>query len=479
MATVNGKQKAKPVVPTSGVFKVDSVKDIAESLGITNLPDAAAYALAHDVEYRLQQVIEEASRFTRHARRGTMTTQDVDLALRVLNIEPLYGHSGTRPPAFRRAPGPNPVYFVEDEEIDFDRILREDKVFLPKGVTYTAHWLAVEGVQPLIPENPPAVVREPPEEAKTDATPQPNAPGAPNATAFPPTPPSPTRASNLLANKKGVNGKAPPMVKQVLSRELQLYYTRLTSSLLPPASDNTKRTAALGSLRHDAGLQPLLPYLIRWVGEGVIGCLKNDSPSEMEGKVLEVLMEVLGAIISNQSLFVEPHLHQILPPLLSTLLTSTLPPNYSTHLRTLASQTISRLLTLYSTTYSTLSPRIMKTLLIALLSTGKNAGSREGAVRGLIGVGKEAVRKGLVEGGGMKALGIECSQGNSVELAGAVRDALAVLQPPSASPVPLDPSSESDSLLAGRLQDTLGDYFGSQLLGDRERALAILNGTPS
>lgn len=174
---------------------------------------------------------------------------DVDAALRVLNIEPLYGHSAIRPPAFRRAPGPNPVYFVEDEEIDFDRILREDKVFLPKGVTYTAHWLVVEGVQPLIPENPPAVVREPPEETKADATPQPAVPGAP---AFPPTPPSPTRASNLSNSKKLVNGKSTPMVKQVLSRELQLYYTRLTSSLLPPSADSTKRTAALGSLRHDA-----------------------------------------------------------------------------------------------------------------------------------------------------------------------------------------------------------------------------------
>lgn len=96
----------------------------------------------------------------RHGRRTTLTVSDMEQAFKVLNIEPLYGHSQHNPPVFRRAlPYPNsnagPVYFVEDEEIDFDRVLREEKLALPKGVTYHAHWLAVEGVQPQIPENPP------------------------------------------------------------------------------------------------------------------------------------------------------------------------------------------------------------------------------------------------------------------------------------------------------------------------------------
>ena len=95
-----------------------------------------------------------------------MTTSDIDQALRVLNIEPLYGHSPHNPPTFRRAlpyaqaSAAGTVYFVEDEEIDFDRVLREEKIPLPKPANWTAHWLAVEGVQPLIPENPPAIPRD-------------------------------------------------------------------------------------------------------------------------------------------------------------------------------------------------------------------------------------------------------------------------------------------------------------------------------
>ncbi|KAF8074017.1 TATA box binding protein associated factor-domain-containing protein [Lyophyllum atratum] len=386
----------------TGVYKIEAIKDAAETLSI-NISDPVASALASDVEYRIHQVIEEAARFMRHGRRTTMTTSDIDQAFRVLNIEPLYGHSSSNPPSFRRAlPFPHvqaagPVYFVEDEEIDFDRVLREEKIALPKGVSWTAHWLAVEGVQPLIPENPPAIPRDiDVDMIKTE--PLVNGNGA--------------LAQNPAAKRQQQQQQQQQkLVKQVLSRELQLYYTRLTTSLLPPSNDFVKRTAALASLRNDAGLQALLPYLIRWVGEGVVGSLKEGVQSESDGKTLEVMLDVISALLENNTLFVEPYLHQILPPILSTLLHSALPPSHATHLRTTASQTLSRVLTQHSTTYPSLSPRIMKTLLLALISPGKSKGTREGAIRGLLGVGKEAVRKGLVEGGGAKVVESECRIG--------------------------------------------------------------------
>lgn len=241
----------------------------------------------------------------RHGRRTTMTTSDIDQALRVLNIEPLYGHSPYNPPSFRRAlpfpqvPAAGPVYFVEDEEIDFDRVLREEKIALPKGVSWTAHWLAVEGVQPLIPENPPAIPKDPELDpaAKTSTLQQLNGSVVPPAAA--------------VKKQQQQRQQQQQLVKQVLSRELQLYYTRLTSSLLPPSSDFAKRTAALASLRQDAGLQALLPYLIRWVGEGVVGSLKEGVQSESDGKVLEVLLDVITAVLDNNTLFVEPYVREL------------------------------------------------------------------------------------------------------------------------------------------------------------------------
>ncbi len=72
---------------TSGIYHVDTIKDVADSLGIVNLPDNVATMLSSDVEYRLNQVIEEAARFTRHSKRTTLTTSDIDQAFKVLNIE--------------------------------------------------------------------------------------------------------------------------------------------------------------------------------------------------------------------------------------------------------------------------------------------------------------------------------------------------------------------------------------------------------
>ena len=238
----------------------------------------------------------------RHARRTVLTTADIDLALRTLNIEPLYGHTPHAPSTFRRAlPLPHlvsagAVYFVEDEEVDFDRLMREEKITVPRGVNWTAHWLAVEGVQPLVPENPPAVPREEPTPASADG--KPPQPGAAVS----------TQGRQLPQTTQ--QNQQNQLVKQVLSKELQLYYTRLTTSLLPPslsASDTAKRTAALASLRADAGLQALLPYLVRWVGEGVVNALKEGTEGEPEGKTLEVLLDVVGAILENTALFIEPY----------------------------------------------------------------------------------------------------------------------------------------------------------------------------
>jgi transcription initiation factor TFIID subunit 6 len=207
------------------------------------------------------------------------------------------------------------VYFVEDEEIDFDRVIREEKIVLPKTVSWTAHWLAVEGVQPLIPENPPAIPREVDQPQPADAStnkvlPLPNGNGV-----FPLTPPSPGLPAAAKKQQQQLQQQQ-QLVKHVLSRELQLYYSRLTSSLLPPLpSEQAKRTAALASLRNDAGLQALLPYLIRWVGEGAVGALKEGGQSENDGRVLEVLMDVIGTLLENNTLFVEPYVSCCSPSL--------------------------------------------------------------------------------------------------------------------------------------------------------------------
>lgn len=56
-------------------------------------------------------------------------------------------------------------------------------------------------------------------------------------------------------------------MKHVLSRELQLYFERVTSAATD--QDEAMREAALASLRGDPGLHQLVPYLVQWVAESV------------------------------------------------------------------------------------------------------------------------------------------------------------------------------------------------------------------
>ena len=244
----------------------------------------------------------------RHARRTTLTTSDIDQALRVLNIEPLYGHFPHNPPTFRRAPpyqhvqGSSAVYFVEDEEIDFERVIREEKITLPKGARWTAHWLAVEGVQPLIPENPPAM----PQEHEVDGV---SKPGTSKQNGY--MTPASDRASPLQNGKLQQNQSHG---RTALSRELQLYLNRLTSSLVPVSqTDEVKRHAALASLSSDAGLQPLLPNLVSWVTRSVVRALQNEDHRDEACAELDVLMSVIDSIMDNPSLFVEPYVRFQLP----------------------------------------------------------------------------------------------------------------------------------------------------------------------
>jgi hypothetical protein len=83
-------------------------------------------------------------------------------------------------------------------------------------------------------------------------------------------------------------------------------------------------------------------------------------------------------------------------------------------------------------------------------------------------VGKEAVRKGILDAGGAKALGAEPG------VAGAVFEGLEVLHPPSERPVPLDLGDPDDLRIAERLRETLGDFFAERLMDDAAWARGVL-----
>ncbi|CAO3660736.1 unnamed protein product [Rhizopus stolonifer] len=346
------------------VFPKDTIKNIGESLGISNLKDETTTALAQDVEYRIHELIQEATKFMRHSKRTKLTVDDINSALRVKNVEPLYGYMNGDTPKFRKTTlNSADIYFDEDEEIDFDAVLNKPLPKIPLDVTFTAHWLAIEGVQPAIPQNPT------PNDAKAELL---------------------SKRNKTLASSNGITTdqvNVKPLVKHVLSKELQMYFERITEAIL---SENEKlQSQAFESLRLDPGLHQLLPYFVQHIHKKVAQNHKNMD-------ILEAMLSMAYALLNNKHLFIEPYLHQLIPPLLSCLVGKTICDNpqqqdhWSTRHR--AANLIAYICDRFGKSYHTLQPRITKTLLRAFLDPGRPLTTQYGAIIGLDKIGTEVTR---------------------------------------------------------------------------------------
>jgi transcription initiation factor TFIID subunit 6 len=357
------------------VWNPENVTDVAESVGIASLNRELAEHLARDVEYRISQVLEEALKFMRHAKRTTLTTQDISQALRALNVEPLYGYESTRPLRFGEASiGPGqPLFYVEDEEMDFEKLINAPLPKVPREITYTAHWLAVEGVQPSLPQNP------------TQADQRSQELTAKGQSANP----------TLAAMGGNDNVSVKPLVKHVLSKELQLYFERICSAILDENNDEY-RIAAFTSLRTDPGLHQLVPYFTQFVADKVTHNLKSLF-------TLTQSIQLLDSLLANPSLYIAPYVPAMIPSVLTCLigkhLGSTTGDGTNTHyaLRDFASSLLSSIARKYGPTSSTLRPRIAKSCLKHFLDSHKPFGTHYGAILGLTMIaGAEGVRSLII-----------------------------------------------------------------------------------
>ncbi|KAL1970844.1 hypothetical protein VTN77DRAFT_2678 [Rasamsonia byssochlamydoides] len=355
------------------VWNPDNIRDVAESVGIANLNNDVTENLARDVEYRIAQVLEEALKFMRHGRRTVLTTQDISNALRVLDVEPLYGYESTRPLRFGEASlGPGqPLFYVEDEEVDFEKLINAPLPKVPREVTFTAHWLAVEGVQPSIPQNPTSA-----ESRNLELVSK-----GPNA--------NPT----LAAMSGNQNVAVKPLVKHILSKELQLYFEKVCNAFLDESSEEY-RTSAYSSLREDPGLHQLVPYFVQFIAEKVTHSLKDIF-------VLTQVMRMTEALIQNKSLYVDPYVASLVPPVLTCLIGRQLGGNNADlsekfALRDLAASLLGLIAKKYSHASHTLKPRLARSCLKNFLDPSKPFGTHYGAIIGLHAVGGPEVVRELI-----------------------------------------------------------------------------------
>jgi transcription initiation factor TFIID subunit 6 len=374
------------------LFPPEVVKIIAEGCGIKSLKDNVASALSQDVEYRLFEIVQDAIKFMNHSKRTKLTVDDVNHALRNRNIEPIYGYQAAYHVPFRRAISTNhDVYFVDDEEIDLEKLLATPLPPAPRPVVYTAHWLAVEGVQPALPQNP--IPAEAKKEPLTSTVPV-------EAAVVPPTAggvvtPMDAAVSSVRGMDVVADDVQPvdpaltvkPIVKHHLSYEMYTYFNKVTSALLNE-SDQEAKQAALQSIGRDPGLYQLVPYLVQFICDQVSTNLRK----------LVTMTTILAAtrnLLHNPSLYMDPYLHQVMPPILTCLLAKRIGSGvWDKHweLRNAAAYLLGEICNKYARAYHSLKPRITRTLLHAFLDPSKSYSTHYGALVGLQALGPEVIK---------------------------------------------------------------------------------------
>ena len=236
--------------------------------------------------------------------------------------------------------------------------------------TGIAHWLAVEGVQPSIPQNP----------ATADSRTQELVPKGPGAN------------PNLAAISGADNVTVKPLVKHVLSKELQLYFSNVCSAIFDETNDEY-RVAALASIRTDPGLHQLVPYFVQFIAEKVTHGLKDLF-------LLTQTMQLTSALLDNKSLYVDPYIASVIPPVLTCLVGRHLgsSPDRLAHfeLRNVAAALLGSICKKFAKSSHTLKPRLARTCLKHFLDPTKPLGTNYGGIIGLRAIGGTEVVRVLI-----------------------------------------------------------------------------------
>ncbi|KAF6981615.1 hypothetical protein CFC21_000077 [Triticum aestivum] len=354
----------------------ETIEVIAQSIGIPSLPADVSAALAPDVEYRLREIMQEAIKCMRHAKRTVLTADDVDSALSLRNVEPVYGFASGDPLRFKRAVGHKDLFYIDDREVDFKEIIEAPLPKAPLDTAVVVHWLAIEGVQPAIPENPPIDAISAPTENK--------------------------RTEHAKDDGLPVDIKLP--VKHILSRELQMYFDKIAELTMSRSSTPVFREA-LVSLSKDSGLHPLVPYFSYFIADEVTRSLA-DLP------VLFALMRVVQSLLRNPHIHIEPYfcfqhitskratlvycqLHQLMPSMITCIVAKRLGHRLSDNhweLRDFSANLVASVCRRYGHVYHNLQIRLTKTLVHAFLDPHKALTQHYGAVQGISALGPSVIR---------------------------------------------------------------------------------------
>lgn len=326
-------------------FSKETLKSFAQSRGISSMDDDALRILGQDLEYRLKEICQEASKFMLAAHRTKLSTEDINNALVSRNVEPLFGYDSNETLVFRGLPCN--VYYVPDEEIDLEEYLERPLPKIPLKPYVQSHWLAIEGTQPPIQQNPVLIER-------------------PNA-----------KQDSLSAYQEDLELKQ--QHKHLLTKELSMYFDKVLQTM------ETDPEIAIDCLLNETGIQQLVPYFLHHFKMEMRKSFRD------EGAVMTIL-KMYDSLLRNKYIFIDPYLHEILPPLFSCVVGKSMPDR----IRETASDTVRHIYATFSLKYKSLAPRIANFLVKCWLDQSKTGDSQYGALLCLCSLPDRVVQEHVV-----------------------------------------------------------------------------------
>jgi len=204
--------------------------------------------------------------------------------------------------------------FLNSSSRDDKKVMLEDylksemEVRPPQEVGLTLYWLAVNGIQPNVPQNPSG------------------ASGSANANKRKQSAVHLVDAVDEDEDEDGSRGdgvQVTQLLPRLLSEELRLYFSRITEAVerggATPVTRQQQDTA-LASLIRDPGLQELIPFMINYVTKNIFKHLGNPEHCR-------TLIRMAQALLANPHIHLELYLHQLLPAILTMVVAQRLSSN--------------------------------------------------------------------------------------------------------------------------------------------------------
>uniref|UniRef100_UPI00358F5586 TAF6-like RNA polymerase II p300/CBP-associated factor-associated factor 65 kDa subunit 6L n=1 Tax=Myxine glutinosa TaxID=7769 RepID=UPI00358F5586 len=310
----------------------DSIKTMAESVGISGLADGIAAMLAEDVCYRLREMTQTSCQFMKHSRRKKLTVEDFNRALHWSSVEPIFGYGSTEPLPFRSLKEGD-YFVVDDREVNLVDVSLSANV--PKECPEKQ--LQVYSVSV---------------DFKT------------------------FQDSGIAHASSGA-----------LPDDMLHYYQRVTKAIL--GDDMQLRKIALQDLQTNAKIASLLPYFVSFVGS--VKTVSHDLGQLSH--LMYIVKSLLRNPYIYLGPFVHNLISSVSYCILEPLAASINPLNDHWVLRDYAALLLAEIVTLYGDTISGLEHQVLLSLQEVLADSVRPLCSHYGAVVGLSALGWKAVER--------------------------------------------------------------------------------------